>query len=125
MGKIRDYSCKCGYQKRIFVGAGLNGCNRNAILQIFPEEAVGFETEKQAGRVSGYLLSNTMVACPACKKIESVSCFSYQTGAGEKIFYKKECSECGKTVQRIKDEECVLCPECGQQMTYTEIGNWD
>ena len=124
MGKIRDYSCKCGYQKRIFAGAGLNGCNRNAIGQIFPE-AVDFELKRQNGEVLTYQLANTIVICESCKKIESVSCFSYQTNAGEMFFYKNECSECGKTVQQIKNEEAVPCPKCGQQMTYTENGNWD
>ena len=125
MGEIRVYSCKCGYQKKIFAGAGLNGCNRNAIKQIFPEEAIGFEQKRQAGAVLSYRLANTIVACASCKKLESVSCFSYQMQSGEMFFYKKECSECGKTVQRIKDEECVPCPECGLQMTYTQNGNWD
>ena len=125
MGEIRDYSCSCGYQKRIFAGAGLNVCNLNAIKHFFPQEAVSFEQERQAGRVQSYLLSNTVVTCSHCKKIESVPFFTYQTESEMHAFYKKECLECGGTVIRIEDEESVPCPECGLQMIYSKNGSWD
>ena len=125
MGEIRDYSCSCGYEKRIFAGAGLNGCNLNVIKRFFSKEAEQFEAERQAKRVQSYLLKNAIVECPHCKKIESVPCFSYQTGEGTITFIKEECPDCGGKVNRLKDEENVACPECGLQMTYNQSGNWD
>ena len=125
MGEIRDYSCSCGYQKRIFAGGGMNGCNLNTIKHFFPEEAVAFEQEKAEGRVRSYLLSNTIVICSHCKKIEYVPCFSYRTESEEFSFYKKECPECSGMVKRIEDEENVPCPECGLRMIYTKNGSWD
>lgn len=125
MGEIRDYSCSCGYQKRIFVGAGLNGCNLNAMKHVFPHESEIFEQERQAGKVWTYLLSNTIVICLHCKKLESVPCFTFQTDSEIHSFYKKECSECGGPVIRIEDEEFVPCPECGLKMMYSKSGRWD
>lgn len=125
MGEIRDYSCSCGYQKRIFAGAGLNGCDVNAIKLFFSRESVLFEQKRLAGGVKSYRLANTIVSCSHCKKIDSVPCFSYQTDSEIHSFYKKECSECGGPVIRIEDEEFVPCPECGLKMMYSKSGRWD
>lgn len=125
MGEIRNYSCSCGYQKKIFAGSGLNGCNLNAIKRFFPEEAEQFEVERQANRVQSYLLGNAVVECPDCKKLETVPCFSYQTAEGTMTFIKEACPDCGKRMNRVEEEESATCPECGLRMTYTKVGEWD
>ncbi len=125
MGEIRDYVCSCGYQKRIFIGAGLNGCNTDAIKRFFPKEIEAFLREKQAGMVQSYLLSNAVIACTYCKEIETVPCFSYQTYKGTVTHLKEMCSVCGKQVDQQTDEENIKCPKCGLRMNYNSVGNWD
>lgn len=125
MGEIRNYSCSCGYQKKIFAGAGLNGCNLNAIKRFFPEESERFEKERQAKRVQSYLLRNAIIKCPNCKKIETVPCFEYQTTEGTITFMNEKCPDCGACVDRVEDDENVTCPECGLKMNYNKTGEWD
>lgn len=125
MGKIRDYICSCGYQKKIFAGAGINGCNLNAIMRFFPEEAKLFLKEKEAGKVKSYLLENATVECFHCKSLESVPCFSYQTEEGLKTCIMEKCPTCGSQVTRVEDEEHIKCPKCGLPMGYSETGDWD
>lgn len=125
MGEIRDYVCNCGYQKRVFTGAGINGCNLNAIMRFFPKEAEQFLKERQTGGVQSYLLGNAIVECTHCKKIDTVPCFSYKTASKTVTYMQEACLICGNQVNRIEEEENIRCPKCGLRMNYTEVGNWD
>lgn len=125
MGEIREYICSCGYHKMIFAGAGINGCNLDAIKCFFPEEVTSFLEAKEAGKIEAYLLGNAIVECSNCKNLESVPCFSYQTEEETKICIKPDCPVCGSTVNRVEDEEHVKCPKCSLPMKYSETGDWD
>lgn len=125
MGEIRDYFCSCGYQKKIFAGAGMNGCNLDSIKHFFREQAEQFVKEKQEGRVQSYLLSNAIVKCSHCNNLETVPCFSYQTSDGRITYIKEECPTCGNRVKRLDEDKDVACPKCGLPMDYKWSGDWD
>ncbi len=154
MGKIRRYSCKCGYEEELWIGRGFMAKNLDAVKRCIPEESFApFYEAYSAGEVSDFLLGMTIARCKSCKRLVSVNVLSYtlppeinnspETEPGnntdengedcdnagetppEEIRYINACPHCGGEVNEEKDIERIRCPKCRGKMYYQEIGNWD
>ena len=56
MGDIVHFSCNCGYDKELFLGGGVQSCNRMHISRIFPQEMVVFNQAYENGEIDSYCL---------------------------------------------------------------------
>lgn len=125
MGQIKQYSCKCGYEKRVFAGGGLFGCNVKHIAKFLPEEVVQFQKEREEGRVKSYIMENELFSCSTCQEIMELPVFSYKRKDGYTCRFQKNCPDCGGAVSVQEDEENPACPKCGLRMRYEVLGDWD
>lgn len=126
MGDIRKYSCECGYEEEVYVGAGFSGVNLTVIERIFPEAIKDFIPDREKGIIKCYLLDNAVFECLSCKRIFTGARFSYEFTDGKKVVhYKKDCEICGHEGKLIFDENHIQCPKCGKVMKYQEVGLWD
>lgn len=126
MGEIRKYTCSCGYGKDLFVGAGLQGVNSNAVARHFSADIVeAFQERRERGEVDAFLLENGIISCPDCRELSAVPYFHYQLHGGEEKAFLSPCPGCGKSGMEVVDPDSVVCPECGQKMEFVPIGDWD
>lgn len=125
MGQVRDYVCECGYQKRLFLGGGMNGRNLQMIQKHFPRETETFQEKRQNGKTGSYLLSNASVECSECKELYSVPCFTYESEGQMITVTNGKCPTCESTTVKVRDEEHINCPKCGRIMEYHNAGMWD
>lgn len=125
MGEIRAYTCKCGYQKELFTGGGLGGCNIEHIAKFFPEAVKAFLKEREEGRVKWYIMENEISYCDQCREVQALPAFSYTRKDGYTCHFESSCPVCAGTVTRADDEENLTCPRCGKKMTYEVTGDWD
>ncbi len=125
MGEIRRYFCKCGYQKDLFTGGGLGGCNIGMIANFFPKEAETFLKERNEGRVKRYIMENEISYCSHCQEILALPAFSYTRKDGYTCHFESKCPACQGAVSRAGDEENLTCPKCGSRMQYVAVGDWD
>lgn len=125
MGDIRKYICKCGYEKELFAGGGMNGCNMHHIAEYFPEAAKAFQKERDEGRAVQYIMENEISYCEQCQEIYALPAFSYRRKDGYICHFASACPVCGGSVSRVEDEENTACPKCGRKMGYLPLGDWD
>lgn len=125
MGDIRKYFCKCGYEKELFAGGGLGGCNVSHIAKFFPEEVKAFQKERNEGRVRQYIMENEISYCERCQDIYALPVFSYKRKDGYTCRFASACPVCGGSVVQMEDEENIACPKCGKKMEYMVMGDWD
>lgn len=126
MGEIRKYTCSCGYQKDLFVGAGLQGINISAIERFFSEDIVQpFKEQRSRDEVQSYLLENAIISCSGCKELFTVPFFHYELTDGEQKCYITPCPVCQKPGDVITSANKVPCPKCGCQMEFEATGHWD
>ncbi len=123
MGDIRNYVCSCGYEQRIFYGAGMAARNMQTIERFFPEEAKMLAEEKE--NFEKYLLQHMFAKCESCKKLLTVPQLMYQKKGESPQYVQLACPECGKEPVSCETEEQVACPVCGEPMRYDVIGAWD
>lgn len=125
MGDIRKYVCKCGYEKELFAGGGLGGCNISHIANFFPKEVKVFQKEREEGRVRQYIMENEISYCGQCQDIYALPAFSYKRTDGYTCHFASACPVCAGSVTRVEDEENIACPKCGKKMEYMVLGDWD
>lgn len=126
MGEIRKYTCSCGYEKDLFVGAGLQGVNINAVGNYFSEDAVNrFRELRECGEVRSYLLENAVISCTDCQELATVPYFHYELADGEEKVFLSSCPACEKLTDGIINPDSVICPKCGREMEFVPIGDWD
>lgn len=125
MGEIRKYACKCGYEKDIYAGGGLSGCNLNFIAKFFPDEMDFFQKEREAGKIENYIMENELLFCPECGDIMAVPVFSYTRTDGRTSRFIGSCPVCGGIAEQLADEDHIQCPNCGEKMEYAVTGDWD
>lgn len=125
MGDIRKYTCMCGYEKEVFAGGGLAGCNIPHIANFFPEGAKALQKEREEGRIKRYLMENEISYCNQCREIQALPVFSYTRKDGYTCRFESNCPVCGCSVSRAEDEENLACPKCGKKMEYSITGDWD
>lgn len=126
MGEIRRYFCSCGYEKKLFTGAGLQGMNQNAIARYFAEDIVrSFKERQKNGEIRSYLMENAIICCQDCRELYTVPYFHYETEDGRKRHYLTVCPVCKKPASDMVNPAAVLCPQCGCKMDFESAGNWD
>lgn len=125
MGEIRKYACICGYERELFTGGGLGGCNVRHIARFFPKEVQALERERSEGRISRYVMENEVSVCQNCRELYALPAFSYTRKDGYTCHFAGSCPDCGSSVARVEDEERPECPKCGQKMQYLVAGDWD
>ena len=125
MGDIRRYKCRCGYEKKIMVGAGLGSQNLDIIRNCVPEDVFSdFMREKCADNVSEFGSVVLPVCCTERAELEKANVFSYSLSDGE-FRYVSPCPRCGEVHEPIEDPDLLFCPKCGSEMTYSVEGLWD
>lgn len=125
MGDIRNYSCNCGYEERLYVGGGMNAINMRSILQMFPQEGEQLEAQKKIGQVGSYLMDHAVGTCKTCRRLYTVSRLSYEMQDGKVFCFIKPCPTCDSEVEVQEDIENLVCPKCGKVMSYLPAGRWD
>lgn len=126
MGQIRKYTCSCGHEQELPIGAGLMGVNTEHIKRSFPEDAVAlFQKELDAGNVSNYINENQLGHCPHCGKLIVAPHFHYQLADGTEKHFIQTCPDCGNPFTLINDPDDVTCPKCGSKMEFEDAGSWD
>lgn len=123
MGDIVHFSCNCGYDKELFLGGGIQSCNRMHISRIFPQEMVAFNQAYETGEIDSYSLEQELGICKKCMELSAVEVLHYSNKQGLQEL-SKPCKQCGNIVQLIKDDE-VICPKCGTILKKQIVGHWD
>ncbi len=144
MGDVRRYSCRCGYEAKLWIGCGFMSNHLDTIKRCIPEEGFApFYKAYSAGEVSDFFLETVIARCNSCKEIVPADVLSYTLKSGingspeaedrdnagkmpaGEARYICACPVCGGEVNEEKDIERIRCPKCGGKMYYQEIGNWD
>lgn len=127
MGQIVICSCKgCGYQARLFTGAGMAAKNLSIMGQLFPEKIFSeFSSALEGGRVTGYKTENIAALCSECKRLMTVPRLSYTLSGGEEAVFTDTCPRCGSILTAAEDTGNLSCPRCGGILTSEPAGHWD
>ncbi len=124
MGAIVNYTCKCGYEAKLFIGCGMAYNNKNIIRKCVPEQVYEqFEEDLSAG-AEKYCLSHAVICCEDCRELFDVCDLTYSV-SDEMIRYTAPCPECGLECEPLSDTDSIFCPKCKAEMTREEVGHWD
>lgn len=119
MGEIRKYECRCGYEDEVMIGCGFNAVNKQMAKALFPSELSGYAAEN----ISTFI-ENSLGLCENCKRLKPIISLKVNTNNGNDQYYKK-CDKCNNVLSVIEDIDSVICPKCGELMTYASTGLWD
>lgn len=122
MGECRVYKCACGYKKQLMTGSGLGAHNLAIAIKSVPEEIAERLCDESGN--TRFTLTNSVVACKACRELFTVTDLSY-TFEDKDLRYVSDCPVCGKTYKPLKNIEKIKCPKCGREMKYMIEGLWD
>lgn len=124
MGEIHKISCKCGYEKELYIGGGLASCNINMVNRVFLEEKLKeFNIYYKNKEVKSFLVENELSLCGKCKEIMTIAVLKVQLANNRKLEIINDCPTCSNKIQILNDFR--ICPKCGKQMVDEEIGSWD
>ena len=125
MGMIVKISCKCGYSKKLYCGAGIAACNINMLNKLFPSQIISeFEEYKSKDMVKTFIMENEITYCKQCKDINTTCVLKYELQDGKKIERINKCNRCYGDVE-ILDYNNLLCPNCANKLLIQEVGSWD
>lgn len=125
LGTIYEAKCSCGYETKLYLGAGSNACSLKYITRLLTvKEWDNFHMAFENNQVKTFQLMNAAYTCRECKILETGYLFTYQLNTGQIIKVHGNCSKCDKPVQ-IQEKEPIHCPECGEKLSLNNIGEWD
>lgn len=124
MGEIRNYACDCGYQKNLFTGGGILGCNPDHIGKFFPKEIKLLQKKRAAGKVQNFFMENKLFFCEKCRELNALPVFTFTENNGSVSRFGGVCASCGTPAREV-EEAHISCPQCGQSLRYTVQGDWD
>lgn len=125
MGDCRLYKCRCGYEKQLMIGAGRSSQNLEIISGSIPQRVFSeFSREHFDERVTEFGMINSVISCPGCGDLGTVTVFSY-TLPDRTVRYVSDCPNCGTDCTPLDDPDNVACPKCGAEMDYSVCGLWD
>ena len=121
MGTIIKGSCDaCGYEKEMFAGSGKSDCNLSAIMSSLTE----YEQHKLSEAISNgakYItVDRKSCFCTSCKEINVIPFVRFILDENE-YFIIGSCPSCGNN----EYETPRYCPDCGAELTFSDIGLWD
>lgn len=124
MGKIYKISCKCGYSKKVFIGAGLSSCSINTVNRVFSEEKSSeFNNYYNNKEVKSFIVENELSYCKKCNDIMSVEVLKAQLTNHKELVIINDCPTCSNKVQILKNINS--CPICNEKLDKDEVGRWD
>lgn len=124
MGKIYKISCKCGYEKKLYIGGGLASCNINMVNRVFLEEKrKEFDHYNNNKEVQSFFVENELSFCDKCKEIMTIAVLKAQLINNRKLKIVNDCHTCNNKIQILND--IYMCPRCSQEIIKEEIGDWD
>lgn len=125
MGACKLYKCRCGYEKQIMAGGGISSQDLRIISRNIPEELFEeFSREELSGNVIDFGMIRSIISCPNCKSLDTVTDFWY-TLAESEFRYVSPCPVCGEECQPLEDTETIRCPKCKAKMNCSVVGLWD
>jgi hypothetical protein len=124
MGKISQYTCKCGYKGKFYLGGGMHLPDVTYINNNFPTDKLGeFNTAAQTGKLGPIFYFEKFLAyCNTCKELKEIKQLHYEVD-GIRKSESDYCDKCNNEVTRIEEDPC--CPKCGKKLSGKEVGLWD
>ena len=125
MGYILNLTCKCNYNKNLYLGSGMFLPDENMVFETFPKEKItDFTKAFEDKTLTFFYIEQKMAFCPTCNEIVAspVLCFQIRE---ESYFYHSECNECKGTLEFHDSDEKCTCPLCGLLIAPSDGGMWD
>ena len=128
MGQVIRVKCNsCNYEKRLYIGGGLEDCNYDVIIDGLSEkQKEDVNTAKELG-ADKFSINRFPAICLSCGNYYSVNKIKYTFKGKEENIYSPcpECSSEERSIIDINKTRNLNCPDCKGKITINNIALWD